>query len=109
MLKKDYRCFNLISLIKKISLILLSIIVLVNYNCSGSSAIQEGDNLDFKQKEWASAQEINRRLGKGINIGNTFELRQSLQPNFVFDDMERIRSEERRVGKECRSRRCRDD
>lgn len=90
MLKKDYRCFNLISLMKKISLILLSIIVLVNYNCSGSSAIQEGDNLDFKQKEWASAQEINRRLGKGINIGNTFELRQSLQPNFVFDDMERI-------------------
>ncbi|MFA7584167.1 MAG: cellulase family glycosylhydrolase, partial [Proteiniphilum sp.] len=32
------------------------------------------------------AQEINGRLGRGINIGNTFEALQSWQSSFVADD-----------------------
>ena len=39
---------------------------------------------------WASAAEINARLGKGINIGNTFEAMQSWQSPFDPADMKRI-------------------
>ena len=39
---------------------------------------------------WASAADINARLGKGINIGNTFEADQSWQSLFDPADMKRI-------------------
>jgi len=43
-----------------------------------------------KQGAWASAQEINARLGKGINIGNTYEAEQSWQSPFDPADLKRI-------------------
>jgi len=39
---------------------------------------------------WTSAQEINTRLGKGINFGNTFEAMQSWQSPFDPADLKRI-------------------
>jgi len=39
---------------------------------------------------WASAQEINARLGKGINFGNTFEAMSSWQSPFDPADLKRI-------------------
>lgn len=41
-------------------------------------------------QKWATAWEINARLGKGINIGNTFEAEQSWQSPFVAGDLKRI-------------------
>ena len=40
--------------------------------------------------KWAAARKINDRLGKGINIGNTFEAEQSWQSPFVPSDLKRI-------------------
>ena len=39
---------------------------------------------------WASASEINARLGRGINIGNTYEAEQSWQSPFDPADLKRI-------------------
>ncbi|NCC79396.1 MAG: glycoside hydrolase family 5 protein, partial [Clostridia bacterium] len=39
---------------------------------------------------WASAAEINTRLGRGINIGNTYEAEQSWQSPFDPADLKRI-------------------
>lgn len=41
-------------------------------------------------EKWAIAKEINGRLGRGINLGNTFEAEQSWQSPFVADDLKRI-------------------
>lgn len=55
---------------------------------------ETGDAGDTEEPEvpgvWASAAEINARLGRGINIGNTYEAEQSWQSPFDPADLKRI-------------------
>lgn len=43
-----------------------------------------------KELDWANANEINNRLGRGINIGNTYEADASWQSPFIADDLKKI-------------------
>ena len=72
----------------------LLILFFLLLHCS-STPIVEPEKSDDSNKpgeagKWATAQEINDRLGRGINIGNTFEAMQSWQSTFVPDDLKRI-------------------
>lgn len=50
-----------------------------------------GENKDPEGEiDWTKASEINKRLGRGINIGNTYEAMQSWQSPFNPTDMKRI-------------------
>lgn len=69
---------------KKRSLLLLAIYFFLFQQ--GSSQSKEPD----EKRTWGSASEINARLGKGINIGNTYEAMQSWQSPFDPDDLKRI-------------------
>lgn len=71
---------------KKAYTFLLPMFFLVFLNCNGSNQPDDPK----KEQTWASAQEINTRLGKGINIGNTFEAMQSWQSPFDPTDLKRI-------------------
>lgn len=69
-------------------LLLLPWFFFPSVNCSGSTT-DETQNPP-KEKTWASATDMNRRLGKGINIGNTFEAMPSWQSAFDPADIKRI-------------------
>ena len=45
-----------------------------------------------KELDWANANAVNDRLGRGINIGNTYEADASWQSPFVADDLKKIAS-----------------
>ena len=73
---------------KEKSLLLLAILFFLSQQCNS----QPGTPYQ-KQEEigsWASAGEINARLGKGINFGNTFEAMPSWQSPFDPADLKRI-------------------
>jgi len=70
---------------KKKFTFLLVLLLIVIMNCSSNQP--EDPN---KEQTWASAHKINSRLGKGINIGNTFEAMQSWQSPFNPADLKRI-------------------
>lgn len=71
---------------KKTYRYLLPVLLFVLLNCNSSNPPTEIE----KEQTWASAQEINARLSKGINIGNTFEAMQSWQAPFDPADLKRI-------------------
>jgi len=54
--------------------------------CNSQPTISEPEETG----SWANATEINARLGKGINIGNTFEAMPSWQSPFDPADLKRI-------------------
>lgn len=64
---------------------LIPMLFLVFMNCKSNQP-----EVLLKEQPWGSAQEINTRLGRGINIGNTFEAMQSWQSPFVAGDLKRI-------------------
>lgn len=69
---------------KKRSLLLLAIYFFLFQQCSNQPEEPK------EKKTWRSASEINTRLGKGINIGNTYEAMQSWQSPFDPADLKRI-------------------
>lgn len=71
---------------KKTYRYLLPVLLFVLLNCNSSNPPTEIE----KEQTWASAQAINARLNKGINIGNTFEAMQSWQAPFDPADLKRI-------------------
>lgn len=70
---------------KKINLFLLTALFFALLNC-GNTAPERSD----KESSWATASEMNKRLGRGINLGNTFEAMPSWQSPFDLQDMKRI-------------------
>lgn len=70
----------------KKSIFLLAIFLFLFQQCNSQPATPEPEETGT----WASAAEINARLGKGINIGNTLEAMLSWQSPFDPADMKRI-------------------
>ena len=54
------------------------------------TSCQKSNSEPAPEKQWATATEMNQRLGRGINIGNTFEADQSWQSPFDADDFRKI-------------------
>mgnify|MGYP000872505564 FL=1 len=54
------------------------------------TSCQKSNSEPATEKNWATATEMNQRLGRGINIGNTFEADQSWQSPFDADDFRKI-------------------
>lgn len=74
----------------KLPLFLLFLLILsCNGNLPEDSDKKEQEAPD-NEKTWGSAQEINSRLGRGINVGNTFESVISTQSPFVPNDIKTI-------------------
>lgn len=70
---------------KKINLYLLPALFFALLNCSNATPERSE-----KESPWATAHEINKRLGPGMNIGNTFEAMPSWQSPFDSQDLKRI-------------------
>lgn len=74
----------------KLPLFLLFLLILsCNGNLPEDSDKKEQEAPD-NEKTWGSAQEVNSRLGRGINVGNTFESVISTQSPFVPNDIKTI-------------------
>ena len=54
------------------------------------TSCQKSNSEPAPEKHWATATEMNQRMGRGINIGNTFEADQSWQSPFDADDFRKI-------------------
>lgn len=67
------------------SLYLLPALFLALLNCSNTTP----ENSE-KEPTWPTAEELNKRLGRGMNIGNTFEALASWQTPFDPQDLKRI-------------------
>lgn len=74
--------------IMKKTLFLLTILLFLFQQCNSQPG--EPEPAPEETGTWASAREINVRLGKGINIGNTYEAMQSWQSPFDPADLKRI-------------------
>lgn len=75
---------------KKIVMLLPVIMLFTLLNCS-SAEPNRSDTPDTNEaSSWATAAEMNKRLGRGINIGNTFEAMPSWQSSFDPEDFKRI-------------------
>ena len=70
---------------KTINALLLVAITFVSLSCNNT--VTEKEN---QTKTWATAHEMNTRLGRGINIGNTFEAMPSWAAPFDKADLKRI-------------------
>lgn len=72
----------------KKSIFLLAIFLFLFQQCNSQPGTPDPE--PEETGTWASAAEINARMGKGINIGNTFEAMLSWQSTFDPADMKRI-------------------
>lgn len=72
------------------NIILLFMLMTFSISCSANNSENLPDPPKEQEKTWATASEINQRLGKGINIGNTFEAMPSWQSSFDAEDIKRI-------------------
>lgn len=79
-------CLIKTNIMKKIALFTMSMLMFINLSCN----VNQPKNLDEPNKLFNNASEINSRLGKGINIGNTFEADQSWQSPFFIEDLKKI-------------------
>ena len=83
-------------------IIMFLFVFMISGNCPANESVQHKitSESDAKDKdnhqeskeniEWASAHDMNVRLGKGINIGNTFEAMKSWQSPYVAADLKSI-------------------
>ncbi|MEA4916463.1 cellulase family glycosylhydrolase [Proteiniphilum sp.] len=77
---------------KKIYTFLLPVLLFALLNCANANPKESDNNDSDKEPSWGTAAEINKRLGKGMNIGNTFEAMSSWQSPFDPEDFKRIAS-----------------
>ena len=93
---------------KKKFLFILLILLTVNMSCNANQPkfpeeeikVPEEETPDTnepdepsdpgKELDWANANAINDRLGRGMNLGNTYEADASWQSPFIADDLKRI-------------------
>ncbi len=75
---------------KKIYLSLFPVLLLALLNCINANSKGSENPDSEKEPSWATAHKINKRLGRGMNIGNTFEAMPSWQSPFDSQDLQRI-------------------
>lgn len=77
--------------LKTITLAILAQMLLLLLNCGNTEPANGTEPEETEDtSSWGSAEEINHRLGRGMNFGNTFEAQPSWQSRFDPQDMKRI-------------------